>query len=358
MIRRPPRSTLFPYTTLFRSTIEIAAAIQLLDPPRLLRAHVPRGAHRDARARYAPSARHPDRPGDTEVAHHRMTGLKQDVLRLDVAMHDVATMGVAQGVRHLAGDVQRVLERELALADQAPAQRLSFHIRHHVVQQTVGFPGVMQWQDVGMGEPGGDVDLAQEPVLPQGRAEVRAEHFEGDQTAVLQVLRQIHGRHAPAAEFPVDRIPLGQCDLEPAWHTAHTTQRYGGGRGAASLWPRRAARTPYIDERSLKAFADKLKAKRESRRAGAPRLRWRSERQATQRSLTWRQYRILATAESMVAEPAGVLVVGLEPTRAYARRCERSLRLPVSPAPLPAANRGNPEGRDARPRTRCRPRIE
>src|SRR5436309_9657647 len=36
-------------------------------------------------------------------------------------------------------------------------------------------------------------------------------------------------------------------------------KRYGGGRGAASLWPRRAARTPYIDERSLKAFADKLR---------------------------------------------------------------------------------------------------
>src|SRR5437773_8344466 len=57
-----------------------------------------------------------------------------------------------------------------------------------------------------------------------------------------------------------------------------------------------------VDERSLKAFADKLKAKRESRRAGAPRLRWRSERQATQRSLTWRQYRILATAESMTGK--------------------------------------------------------
>src|SRR6266702_96790 len=104
-------------------TIEIAAAIELLDPPRLLRAHVPRGAHRDARPRYSPSACHSDRPGDTEVAHHRMTGLEQDVLRLDVAMHDVATMGVVQGVRHLAGDVQRVLERELALVDQAPAQR-------------------------------------------------------------------------------------------------------------------------------------------------------------------------------------------------------------------------------------------
>src|SRR2546428_12210655 len=34
MIRRPPRSTLFPYTTLFRSLISAAVArIQLLAPP-------------------------------------------------------------------------------------------------------------------------------------------------------------------------------------------------------------------------------------------------------------------------------------------------------------------------------------
>src|SRR3712207_7000330 len=30
MIRRPPRSTLFPYTTLFRSTVELAMAHDLL----------------------------------------------------------------------------------------------------------------------------------------------------------------------------------------------------------------------------------------------------------------------------------------------------------------------------------------
>src|SRR2546429_5007302 len=38
MIRRPPRSTLFPYTTLFRSVIEVArlpgAAIQAVRPER------------------------------------------------------------------------------------------------------------------------------------------------------------------------------------------------------------------------------------------------------------------------------------------------------------------------------------
>src|SRR5256885_13240955 len=39
MIRRPPRSTLFPYTTLFRSEIERIAAGQHHDPHSVLGAH-------------------------------------------------------------------------------------------------------------------------------------------------------------------------------------------------------------------------------------------------------------------------------------------------------------------------------
>src|SRR5438093_1089182 len=113
-------------------------------------------------------------------AHDRMTGLEQDVLRLDVAMQDVVAVGVVQGIRHLGGDVQRVLERELALAVQAAAQRFPLYVGHHVVQQAVGFPGVVQWQDVWMGEAGGDVDLAQEAIRPQARGQVGAEHLEGD----------------------------------------------------------------------------------------------------------------------------------------------------------------------------------
>src|SRR2546427_4021957 len=36
MIRRPPRSTLFPYTTLFRSVAEIALAVEFADLPGVL----------------------------------------------------------------------------------------------------------------------------------------------------------------------------------------------------------------------------------------------------------------------------------------------------------------------------------
>jgi len=124
--------------------IEIAAAIELLDAACLLRAHVPGRAHRDARPGDLLHARHADRPRDAEVAHDRMTGLEQDVLRLDIAMHHVAAVGVVQGIRHLAADAQGVVERDLSLAVQAATQRLPLHVGHHVVQQAVGVAGVVE----------------------------------------------------------------------------------------------------------------------------------------------------------------------------------------------------------------------
>src|SRR2546429_5355756 len=54
MIRRPPRSTLFPYTTLFRSTV----------------AHIPRGQHRELPAQ--PAA------GAAVVGHGHHRGQLQD----------------------------------------------------------------------------------------------------------------------------------------------------------------------------------------------------------------------------------------------------------------------------------------
>src|SRR5258708_32034868 len=55
MIRRPPRSTLFPYTTLFRSNLELLA----------LTGQVPRGRTRFTREREIHSAVGRDRRGRT-----------------------------------------------------------------------------------------------------------------------------------------------------------------------------------------------------------------------------------------------------------------------------------------------------
>src|SRR3712207_8532735 len=50
MIRRPPRSTLFPYTTLFRSQVRILAPQPSFWPPRLRR-RISLGRRSDRRAR-------------------------------------------------------------------------------------------------------------------------------------------------------------------------------------------------------------------------------------------------------------------------------------------------------------------
>src|SRR5256885_5408461 len=46
MIRRPPRSTLFPFTTLFRSVMELDVGTQLELPDRRVGGHLPRGGQR------------------------------------------------------------------------------------------------------------------------------------------------------------------------------------------------------------------------------------------------------------------------------------------------------------------------
>src|SRR5260370_20954363 len=57
MIRRPPRSTLFPYTTLFRSRIALGPAARALGTrPAPGRACAPATARRDPLARPAPGA--------------------------------------------------------------------------------------------------------------------------------------------------------------------------------------------------------------------------------------------------------------------------------------------------------------
>src|SRR5438876_780321 len=93
----------------------------------------------------------------SELAHYRVPRLEQNVLWLEVAVHYVAAVGVAQGVRHFLDDLYGLLERELPLPLQSLAQRLALDVRHHVVQGALGSAGVVQRQDVGVGEPRRDL---------------------------------------------------------------------------------------------------------------------------------------------------------------------------------------------------------
>src|SRR3712207_8181149 len=70
MIRRPPRSTLFPYTTLFRSLTEVAPGI---DIERDILGHMG----------FEPIVRAP-KPMDARIFREPIIGLEQDLLGLSL----------------------------------------------------------------------------------------------------------------------------------------------------------------------------------------------------------------------------------------------------------------------------------
>ncbi len=68
-----------------------------------------------------------------------MAGIEQNVVRLDVAVHDAAAVRKAQGVGDLARDRQRLLDRQRSLPIKPRAQGLPFDEGHDVIEQSLAF---------------------------------------------------------------------------------------------------------------------------------------------------------------------------------------------------------------------------
>ncbi len=54
----------------------------------------------------------------------------------------------------------------------------------------------------------GDADLREEAVDAEDGAELRVEELERDGAAVADVAREVHGRHATAADLALDDVPV------------------------------------------------------------------------------------------------------------------------------------------------------
>ena len=158
--------------------VDVGPGIEIGLAHRLFGRHVGRRAERHADGGELVGAGGAHRLGHAEVGDHGVASGEHHVVGLDVAMNDAMLVGVGEGVDHLAEDAHRLVDGNAAVAREPLAQGFAFHERHDVVEESLGFAGVEQRQDVGVLELGGDADFAHEAVVSEGRGEFGPEHLD------------------------------------------------------------------------------------------------------------------------------------------------------------------------------------
>ena len=104
--------------------------------------------------------------GDSEIPHQGMTRLEEDVLGFYIPVHKPVFVGVLEGIADLPCDADRLIERKAGLPVEAGPEGLALHEGHDEVEETVGFSGVVESEDVGVVKPGNGFDLPMEPFRP------------------------------------------------------------------------------------------------------------------------------------------------------------------------------------------------
>ena len=141
-----------------------------------------------------------------------MPRAEQDVLGLHVAVNHPFRVREGERLRRLPGDRNRILHRQPPLAVHPLAQALALDVGHGEPEQAVGAGAAVEHgEDVGVLQPGGEADLALEPLEAEGGGEAGVEDLERDGTVVAEVVGQPDGRHPAPADGAIQPVPAGQC---------------------------------------------------------------------------------------------------------------------------------------------------
>src|SRR2546430_3880050 len=158
MIRRPPRSTLFPYTTLFRS-------------------------------------------------HDPSVSVDQDVRALDVAMNYMAVVGVSERAGRAAQHLQRHGHGQRALGIEEEAERASLDELHRDEEDPAHLPDAVDRDDVRMIELGHHARFALESLGGlDAETELRRQHLQGHRAPQPDLGRLEDHAHSPACQLALDIV--------------------------------------------------------------------------------------------------------------------------------------------------------
>ena len=117
---------------------------------------------------------------------------------------------VAQRVRHLAGDLQRVVQRQLTLAPEPIPEGLALHVGHRVPELAGRFTGIEHRQDVRVLQAGGGPDFALEAFWAERGSQLGMKHLQGDRAVVLEVVGEVHRGHAAPAQLALEPVAVSQ----------------------------------------------------------------------------------------------------------------------------------------------------
>ena len=126
--------------------------------------------------------------------------------RLQVPVNDSLSVCVGEGTRHIPQQGKRILDGYGTFPSENRPQGLALDVRHHVVGESLDLPRVDQCNDVRVGEPSGEADLAGEPVRAEPLRDLGTHDLENDQPVVLTLPGEEYNRHASPSQLTDDPV--------------------------------------------------------------------------------------------------------------------------------------------------------
>src|SRR5579859_6120363 len=145
----------------------------------------------------------------------------QDVVGFDVPVDDALRVCIAERVRDVPKNPNRLTDGELALARELRAERFAFDQRHRVIEEIAGLTGGMERNDVGMLERGRELNLAPEPLDVDARRHLRRQNLDDYLPAERELFGQKDAAHPPAAELLLQAVGGFESVLEAGFELGH-----------------------------------------------------------------------------------------------------------------------------------------
>ena len=139
-----------------------------------------------------------------------MPVVQQDVLGLDVAMHDILAMGIVECPRDRRRDGDRVIEWELRLPFEPTPERLALDVGHDVIEDVADRAGIEQRNDVRVLEMGRESDFLQESRRAQHGHQLGAHDLHRDVPVVLHIPSQVDRRHRAVPKLAPDHVMISE----------------------------------------------------------------------------------------------------------------------------------------------------